>query len=371
MPHMLAQEHMGIVDALRYGTARTAATIAAALSAIGSTTTILVLTNTGDGVWTLASNLTIPANVTLWIPAGVTVSRGAGVILTVSGPLVSFQPNWEVGPGVTLRNAASTVYTEFTRVVASSGVNAPFPGICYVAGASGDRQVIIDTTLSPGNAVINFVQPTFPTWGIGHNQTGQWFVNHPGGGARIILTDTGLGLDNTAVGSTPTHALHMFQDDAFKATTLWSVPSDKRLKDVQGDYPEGRAFLLSLPRPKIFRWNGKGGTVADGTDQVGYIAQDLAKVAPALVSTYQDKLDPADPAPVDIHSTNLSPLTFALVNACREQDALIVTLQEQVATLESTMSALAARLTALEGGTPVAAPAVARSSRPRRRSTPD
>src|SRR4030095_13639798 len=92
----------------------TQATLAAALAGIGSSPSILVVTFAGDGIWTLASSLTIPSHVTLWIPPGVTINRASGVTLTLSGPLVSFGTAWETGPGTTVRSLGA--FLEMNRI---------------------------------------------------------------------------------------------------------------------------------------------------------------------------------------------------------------------------------------------------------------
>ena len=47
-------------------------------------------------------------------------------------------------------------------------------------------------------------------------------------------------------------------------SSQWTVVSDARLKDVVAPFDLGIAELLRL-QPKVFRYNGLGGTEADGT----------------------------------------------------------------------------------------------------------
>jgi hypothetical protein len=343
MPHMLAQEHMGFVDPLRYEPhTRTSATLAAALSAIGSSIAILVITQEGDGVWTLSTNLVIPANVTLWIPAGVNISRNAGVTLTILGPLISFNPNWETGPGTTVRNVADGVFTEFTRLVARSGYNAPFDGQTYVAGVNAQRQILLNTRIPTGNSTDNCAvffyqapQGANDGWEMGINTVKQFYIARPGAFARLGIDTGGVGIATGAGGFTPAHALQMFVDDAFKATASWSVPSDARLKTVVGDYTDGLAMLQALPQAVRFVFNGKAQTPTDGKEQIGMLAQDVQPVAPYMITSYQDKLDPADAAPTDIFSMNNGSMVYALVNAVKDLAAQITALTDRVAALEA------------------------------------
>jgi Chaperone of endosialidase len=343
MPHMLAQEHMNFVDALRYGTARTEVTLAAAISGIGSAQCILVLTVTGDGVWTIGSNLTVPGNITLWIPPGVTVNRATGVILTVQGQLISWSPGWETGPGTTVRTFAPAIYTEFTRLVSQLGVYAPFSGICFAAGVQGQDQIVVTTNVaagggsSAGNSVIQYVQSSGGSiWEAGVSAVAhQYYIGRIASPGRIIVADGGVGISNGTAPVTPTHALHMGQDDAFKATASWTTPSDAQLKTVQGTYDDGLTTVLALPQPVRFVFNGKAGTPSDGKEQIGMIAQDVQGVAPYMITTYQDKLAPEDPAPTDILSMNNGPMVYMLVNAVKDLAAQVDALTTRVAALEA------------------------------------
>lgn len=74
------QEDIGIVNPLKYGSALNATTLNAAITAIGSVNKRTLFLSTG--AWTLASNVTVTSNITLWISAGATVAINAGVTLT-------------------------------------------------------------------------------------------------------------------------------------------------------------------------------------------------------------------------------------------------------------------------------------------------
>jgi hypothetical protein len=360
MPHMLAQEHMGYVDALRYGTARTEATLAAALSGIGASFATLVLTMTGDGVWTLNSNVSVPGNITLWIPAGVTVHRAAGVTLFVSGQIVSWSSPWETGPGATVRGPAATSATEFSRVNSYFGVNVPLDGPCFIggppptAGGTG-RQVIVfsnDGGARTGIRMLNANQDDAHIWDIGVTFGGGLSIRRPAHvHDHLTLTDAGFGIGDGFTPNAPVARLHSLLDNTLKATSLWGVPSDERLKTVLGDFTEGLATLCALPQSVRFKWNGQGSTIADDVVHYGRIAQETLPIAPFLITTYQAKLEPEDAETTELYAANDSPLLEMLINAVKE---------------------LAARVEALEGATlrrsDTASPAAPEEARePRRR----
>lgn len=76
-----------VVDILNLfggGTAFTDATLSLALSHIGSTNATLVLT---PGTWTLSNNVTVPLNITLFLPQGAVLSVASGKTLTINGSI--------------------------------------------------------------------------------------------------------------------------------------------------------------------------------------------------------------------------------------------------------------------------------------------
>jgi hypothetical protein len=77
-----------IVDARAYGAAGLRATIDAALTAIGADSKTLYLApGTWVGVAAAGSNLTVPANVNLWMDMGAILTIANGKTLTINGPL--------------------------------------------------------------------------------------------------------------------------------------------------------------------------------------------------------------------------------------------------------------------------------------------
>jgi Chaperone of endosialidase len=354
MPHMLAQEHAGIYDCIRAGTARTQATIAAAIATIGATPTLLTLTFAGDGVWSIASNLTIPANVTLHIPPGVTVNRATGVTLTIQGVVIASGTAWETGPGTTVRtsSALTEVSGVLTRNLSVVTGNVAGEGL-FVSGAQGAggiKRVRLYTEQGNGGVGIQMSQ-------LDNNNSWNWqmYANTGGGiswglaAANIImhLLPTGLGLGPN---NTPSVSFYLQLNGDFAAKPgaggLWTVPSSRVLKTLVGtDYTDGMARVRQLPPVRLYRYNGKAGIAASTDDEYGFVAEELQAVAPELVRPFEAKMDDDDEATTPLLATNLGPLLFTFVNALRELDA---------------------RLQAIEGATP--APAEEPTPRTRRRT---
>lgn len=348
MPHMLAEEQNGYV-VIDPGLPRNQSTWAAALSTIGSSARTLVLTFSGDGQWNLASALTSPANVTTFIPPGVTVS-GSGN-LTLNGPVISYNPNWYVGSGTLTRgtstpaeiSAIRSSHAEFPVAADTIGVQVYTPTATPVPG------IVLQTANSSGNIVPaitlnrNGADPT-QNWTISNNLTNMFHVSHPGGQAYFAVTNTGSWFGTGAATPTPTHLLQLSANDAFMpGGGPWGSSSDSRLKDVLRLFDDGLAILQSLPEPVIYRYNGKASMPNDGTEYIGMIADDVQPVAPYMVSTYEAKMEPDDPTPTELLALNNGSLVYILMNAVRElatrvdalEHALIATAETRLTNVEN------------------------------------
>lgn len=115
----------------------------------------------------------------------------------------------------------------------------------------------------------------------------------------------------------------------------WGASSDARIKTVLGNYDAGLAEVIQL-RPVVYQYLNNHGT-ADGDDVSvpendnvyrGLIAQDVETVMPEMVTLSTDTIDGVEVD--DFRTLDTTPLTFALVNAIRELNAKIDSLQAQV-----------------------------------------
>jgi adhesin HecA-like repeat protein len=153
--------------------------------------------------------------------------------------------------------------------------------------------------------------------------------NAPSGTAGNALTFTqAMSLDNSG-------GLILTGSTAQKATgTTWSNPSDQRIKDNIRNYNKG-VFELMQVRVCEWEYNGKGGTV-QGTKGLGVIADEIMGVLPDTVSTYDAKLNTNDEETTAIKKFDATEITWLLVKAIQEQQAIITQLQADVAALKGT-----------------------------------
>ncbi|HLP10563.1 MAG TPA: tail fiber domain-containing protein [Flavobacteriales bacterium] len=119
--------------------------------------------------------------------------------------------------------------------------------------------------------------------------------------------------------------LHLAANSAAKPTSnAWTVISDGRLKEDVNSFKDGLSVLKGI-NPVYFKYNGKA-NIKETNYGVGVIAQDLQKVAPYMVGTWQS-VDPSVPfeqIPQNIEtwlSVDNGALSYVMVNAIKEIDA--------------------------------------------------
>jgi hypothetical protein len=117
----------------------------------------------------------------------------------------------------------------------------------------------------------------------------------------------------------------------------WAVFSDARLKTNVSDYQEGLDFLMKV-RTVNFSYNDKmakiWGENKIETNKVyqGVIAQELQEIAPDMVrsvtlNTSSDNEDPSSASSESFLEVDPNKFTYALINAVKEQQAIINTLK--------------------------------------------
>jgi len=114
--------------------------------------------------------------------------------------------------------------------------------------------------------------------------------------------------------------------------TSWTNSSDANLKNITGTI-ENALDKISQLRAARFTWK----TDAENKPQVGLIAQDLQKVLPEVVVVPKEATDQeGNPTYLGVNYDQVIPLLLAGI---QEQQALITTLQTQVASLQAKVGA--------------------------------
>jgi hypothetical protein len=422
MPGMLAMDHYGMVDAFEYndGVSRNDATFAAALAGIGTDHKLLLLPYSGNGLWVLNNPYTLPNNMGLYIPPGVTVG-GTGV-LTIDCQVFSYTDNWYVGSGgltgayrVTLIGALEVQRLGVNTNAPSApihilGGTAPAgaasikiedgtgnhvahvdflnAGVQYgaigLAGTTNDMRLALSGSANfavmGGPMGIGILAPMAPLhiYGPSSAATGIRIEEQVANtGALINFVSAGtlralLGLHgtqdlaleltsptklaitggNVGIGLLPTVQFELSGSVAQKLTgSSWQNPSDSRIKTIQRAFTTGLAVLRQFKTYWV-TFNGNAGTPANTPEFVAPLAQEVQAYAPEMVGSYSAKLHPDDADLTDILTFDGSNLLYVLCNAVQEQDALITDQAATIATLQTDLAALTARVDALEHPTP-------------------
>ncbi len=129
------------------------------------------------------------------------------------------------------------------------------------------------------------------------------------------------------VGQTPAYQLELATNSAAKPTsTVWTVPSDERLKKDISPFKAGLNELLQIT-PVWYRYNGLAGLPTEELG-VGTLAQEIEKVAPYMLKPFIDKN--AEGKETEYKSVDYNAMLFMFVNGFKEQQKMIDDLKTQV-----------------------------------------
>ena len=177
----------------------------------------------------------------------------------------------------------------------------------------------------------------------GNSQYGAWisFATMADGGAgsgaleRMRIRSDGL----VGIGTAIPDALLTVNGGADKpGGGSWGTFSDRRLKDLDGDFHAGLSEILKL-QPVRYRYkqdNGMG--INDREEHVGFVAQDVQKVIPEAVSENSK----------GYLLVNNDPILWTMLNAIKEQQQQIREQREQIRTQQQQIARLNGEVGALE-----------------------
>jgi hypothetical protein len=262
--------------------------------------------------------------------------------------------------------------TKLNVVSANSGIRigdnlfGPTDAGVYVQSIGGTALLILDSAAAAYPAVglfqngamrgyLWYVNPTNSIELVAESGSGI-ALTAGGGSGGLQVTATG----NVGIGTTsPSYQLQLTADSAAKpSTSTWTIASDARLKTDIQPYARGLKEILQI-NPVTYKYNGKGGIghhkswdrdpvtgaltkETDAVDSVllsktnvGIVAQDIQDVVPETVSSHRGKLNEDDKEETDILDFNPHALIFILVNAVKELESQIDSLNGQIADLKT------------------------------------
>ena len=134
----------------------------------------------------------------------------------------------------------------------------------------------------------------------------------------------------------PNKDLYVYTSNTFKqGSSGWTAISDKRLKNNIKPYQGGLKEIMKI-NPVHFTYNGQGGTTA-GKEFIGLIAQEFQKISPNSINEYVYQ-DLEKTVKEEYLGVDDSVIKYMLVNAIKEQYAMIVEKEERIDKLESEIS---------------------------------
>ena len=138
--------------------------------------------------------------------------------------------------------------------------------------------------------------------------------------------------DGFAYTTIPYSVFHVNGRATSSYSSTFTTTSDERVKKNIVDYSKGLAEIIQV-QPKSYAFNGKGNTIED-VESIGVLAQEIKEVFPETVGTVNKKLNPEDEQETELYTVDISPVTYALINAVKELNAKVEALEARIQTLE-------------------------------------
>ena len=264
-----------------------------------------------------------------------------GTSLAPSGLLIYGSDNDGTTAGLVVRSGSQSMLIDGNEIDAENSelflqansdndvIMALGGGRVGIGGSNPDRDVTIVDPDDDGSTFMNIKDATRELL-IGTNSSGislRSMTNHDvsfwtNSLRRMTIENTG----NIGIGTGDPSALLEVNAFTVKKTGggAWTANSDRRLKHNVIDYQEGLSEVLEI-RPVKYQYNQKSGHDTS-VQHIGVIAQELEKVAPYMVSSYEK--DGEEYLQVDN-----SAMTYMLINAVQELNEKIRMLEEEIQVL--------------------------------------
>lgn len=224
----------------------------------------------------------------------------------------------ETGTGSAVFSASPT----FTGTV--TGTDGHFSGSLGI-GVSPTYPLHVSKSLS--NSYVTQLTNTNTTAGTSFGL----FINAGTNGSDRAINVNNAANTLTLFSSFGNGDLEIGGSNATKASgTAWINPSDSRLKENVKPYSKGLKELL-LINPKVWNYNKASGVKDTVTKHVSPIAQELKEVMPEMVGSYKGKLSGKE---TTLYNIDGSDYVMLLINAVKEQQAIIEKLNQRITLLE-------------------------------------
>ncbi len=224
-----------------------------------------------------------------------------------------------IGAGATA-SLGNNQYAFGTGVTTPTTASAAYGADQFVVGKFNEytNSSFVSHRFAVGNGSSDFSRDTpFCIIGSGTYTNGQVSINDS---------------DGFAYSSAPYSILHVNGRATSSYSSAFTVTSDERVKKNIADYNKGLVEILQV-QPKSYSFNGKANTI-EGVESIGVLAQEIKEVFPETVGTANKKLNPEDEQETELYTVDISPVTYALINAVKELNAKVEALETRIQTLE-------------------------------------
>lgn len=224
-----------------------------------------------------------------------------------------------IGAGATA-STGNNQYAFGTGVTTPTTASAAYGADQFVVGKFNEytNASFVPHRFAVGNGVSDASRDTpFCVIGSGTYTNGQVSINDA---------------DGFAYTSIPYSIFHVNGRATSSYSSTFTLTSDERLKKDILDYNKGLAEILQV-QPKSYSFNGKANTI-EGVESIGVLAQEIKDVFPETVGTVNKRLNPEDEQETELYTVDISPVTYALINAVKELNAKVEALEARIQTLE-------------------------------------
>lgn len=234
-------------------------------------------------------------------------------------------------------SAGGTHYGVYSNVTKSGSYAALFTGDVRVNGYRLELTGSTEATGTAGTGVLEIANSLRIDGNEIVTDDSSILYLQNGNNGRLSVDDdtfTVIGPSNrVGIGTTsPAFQLQMSTGSAAKpSSSTWIVASDQRLKKNISAYKDGLNLIMQID-PVWFTYNGKAEMPSE--TGVGTLAQEFQEIAPYMVKEWRYESD--DKTISDEYlAVDYGPLTFALVNAVKEQQEKINTLERELAEIKA------------------------------------
>jgi len=201
-------------------------------------------------------------------------------------------------------------------------------GDIIVRGAATDREIKLEDDAGNSDRALMRQTGTQDIYvGDIDDNGGNLFMRAGGTDEIAVLAGSGFVGINTL---TPAYTLEVNGSAAKPGGGSWTNVSDKRLKQNIKPYTQGLEKLLQI-EPVYYQYNETSGFDTSNT-HVGVVAQELQKVVPSMVTSYQRGNSV-------YLAVNNSEMTYMLINAVKAQQEEIELLKNELLQLKLTINA--------------------------------